>query len=77
MGKNFLSAFIVLLIGGVTANVLACTCGETTVGESKSNAKTVFLGRIKNKVRSEAVGKNGVEITFEVERVWKGRLQKT
>ena len=77
MASNLLFAFIAVLLSGLSANVLACTCGESTVEQSKSAATAVFLGRIKDKVRSDAVEESGVEVTFEVGRVWKGQIQKT
>ena len=76
MVKNFLFALVALLFCGFATNVFACTCGETTVEESKSIAQVVFLGRIKNKVKSDAVGKNGAEVTFTGERGWKGQIRK-
>jgi hypothetical protein len=76
MAKYLLFALIPLLLSGLSANVFACTCGETTLSESKSAATAVFLGRIKNKIKSDAVEESGVEVTFEVERVWKGQIQK-
>lgn len=55
-----------------SGNVHACTCGEQTVIEQRENASAVFLGTVISKVRSNAVERDGVRVTFKVTRVWKG-----
>ena len=57
-----------------TINAYACTCGEATMSELRENASAVFWGRVVNKVRSNTVERDGVELTFEVTRVWKGNV---
>lgn len=57
-------------------DVYACTCGEITVAERKRNAKAVFLGTVLSKKKSDAIEKNGVEVTLKVERVWKGDISE-
>lgn len=54
----------------------ACTCGEMTVPEYRDSAKSVFLGKVISKKRSDVVEKDGVEVVLEVQKVWKGRVQK-
>jgi hypothetical protein len=57
-------------------NVSACTCGDATVAEYRTSAKAVFLGEVVSKRKSDAVEKNGVEVTLKVERVWKGSISE-
>src|SRR5260370_22854802 len=54
----------------------ACTCAELTVAQQRDNATAVFLGTVLAKGRSDAVERIGVEVTFRVERVWKGNIHK-
>ena len=67
-----ISAFASLIL--FVAEASACTCGDTTVAASKNYATIVFSGRIMKKVKSNAVEKDGVEVTFQVDRVWKGKV---
>jgi hypothetical protein len=54
----------------------ACTCGELALAQQRDNATAIFLGRVISKERSDAVEKNGAEVTLKVDRVWKGRIEK-
>lgn len=71
----------ILLVGLVTfvlgsSDSHACTCGETTVAQQRENASVVFLGTVSKKVRSNAVARDGVQVTFRVARVWKGDAKR-
>lgn len=60
------------------SEAFACTCGEMTVAEYRESASAVFLAKVVSKKKSDALEKDGVEVTLEVEKVWKGKvLRKT
>jgi hypothetical protein len=59
-----------------TANVFSCTCAEATVADYRKSARSIFLGTAVSKKRSSLEGESGVEITFKVEQVWKGKTWK-
>lgn len=73
--QNFL---MLLALGSVffvsSSTAHACTCGEQTVSEQRQNASVVFAGTVKSKVRSNAVERDGVQVTIKVTRVWKGNV---
>jgi hypothetical protein len=58
------------------SRVFACTCAEMTVAEYRDSADAVFLAKVVGKAKSDALEKDGVEVTLEVERVWKGNISK-
>lgn len=61
----------------VGSQASACTCGALTVTQQRENASAIFSGTVVKMTRSDAVEKNGVEITFKVDRIWKGRDEET
>jgi hypothetical protein len=65
-----------LLLSSFVNNAFACTCGESTVAEDRERASAVFVGRVTSKRKSNAVERDGVEITLKVERVWKGMISE-
>ena len=65
-----------LTILGNAKTAYSCTCGELTVTQQRENATAVFLGTVIKKSRSNAVQRDGVEVTFEVRRIWKGDLRR-
>lgn len=65
---------LAILIQGCASGAYSCTCGESTVPQQRDSASAVFMGTPVKKVRSDAVEGHGVEITFQVRRVWKGQI---
>ena len=76
MKLRILLSVITLLLGSVAINAFACTCGESTVAEYRERATAVFVGRVTSKRKSNAVERDGGEITLKVERVWKGVISE-
>ena len=80
MGKriNFILVALTMLtiFFGFASQAYACTCAELTVVQQRENASAVFSGTVVKKTRSDAVEKNGVEVTFKVDRVWKGSIEE-
>jgi hypothetical protein len=66
----------ILLSSGSVSEALACTCGESTVAEHRKRATAVFVGKVVAKRKSDAVEKDGVEVTLTAERVWKGTISQ-
>jgi len=60
----------------LTDEAFACTCGEMTVSEYRKSASAVFLGKVIRKEKSDGFEKDGVAVTLEVEKVWKGKILK-
>ena len=77
MNRRILFVIALLLTGGALERVAACTCGEATTAQYLQSATAVFIGVVAAKQKSNAVAKDGVEVTFRVERVWKGNVWKT
>jgi|ERR1041384_239697 hypothetical protein len=69
-------AMLALLIHLFAVQGYSCTCGDATVAQQRDNASAVFMGTPIRKMRSDQVEKNGVQITFKVNRVWKGDVEK-
>ena len=76
MNRRILLAITLLLTGGALERVAACTCGEATTAQYFQSATAVFIGVVGAKQKSNAVAKDGVEVTFRVEGVWKGNVSK-
>jgi hypothetical protein len=76
MNRRILFVIAFLLTGGALERVAACTCGETTAAQHFQSATAVFIGVVAAKQKSNAVAKDGVEVTFRVARVWKGNVSK-
>lgn len=72
-----LSASIALAVFGFGfgSQAYACTCAELTVSQQRENATAVFSGTVLRRLRSDEVEKDGVEVTFKVDRIWKGRVE--
>jgi len=75
--KRLLLVIAVLITGGAIDHAAACTCGEATTAEYLKTASVVFMGTVTAKRKSNAAEKDGVEVAFKVERVWKGNVLKT
>ncbi len=75
IGRFFMAIFVSLFVFDIEA--FACACAEVTLTESKKDATVVFSGKIIRKIKSESVEKSGVEVTFQVDRVWKGSVGPT
>src|SRR5215468_3302710 len=74
--RSVLLAITTVFLGASGTGVIACTCGESTVAEDRERATAVFVGKVVAKRKSDAVEKNGVEVTLEVELVWKGTISQ-
>lgn len=80
MKKIFLIAASLLVLNTTAAN--ACSCVPTTPQQSLKNSKEVFAGKVIDIVdqsgsNPEASGYlGGFKVTFEVSKVWKGKLEK-
>jgi hypothetical protein len=66
--------FAVALLAVFASSASACTCGDSTVAEYRARAQAVFLAKVVSKRKSDALEKNGVEVTLKVERMWKGQI---
>ena len=67
----------IVLATGFANRVFACGCLGTAFGpDYRQRADVVFVGKVVAKRKSDAVEKDGVEVTLEVERVWKGTIFK-
>lgn len=75
IGRVFIVIVVSLFVFNIEA--FACTCGGVTVAETKEDANVVFSGKIIKKIKSDAVEKSGVEVTFQVDRIWKGKVGPT
>ncbi len=73
---KFLLLALTISLVFLTSETFACTCGEMTVAEYRENASAVFLAKVVSKKKSDALEKDGVEVTLEVEKVWKGKILK-
>ena len=76
MNRRILLVIALLLTGGALERVAACTCGEATTAQYFQSATAVFIGVVTAKQKSNTLAKDGVEVTFAVERVWKGNVSK-
>jgi hypothetical protein len=72
------------IFSGLLSSILsppafACRGPIPSFEKSLARAKTVFIGRIVSvkKVAPPKLGENTVEVTFAVERSWKGNVGKT
>ncbi len=74
--RILLLSIITLLLGSFANRASACTCGESTVAEDRERATAVFVGKVISKRKSNAVERDGVEVTLKVERVWKGMISE-
>jgi hypothetical protein len=75
IGKLLIATFVSFFLFNIGA--FACSCGEVTISSSRKAATVVFSGKIIQKVKSDLVEKDGVEVTFQVDRVWKGVVGST
>ena len=65
-----------LCLGLFIDDAVACTCTGGTTSELRQSARAVFLAKVASKRKSDAVKEDGVEVTLEVEKVWKGKITK-
>src|SRR5262245_6532016 len=73
LGRYLFSFLLWLAFTDIAAG---CTCSDPSVKRQLSMAKNVFVGKVLSKKKSDAVMRNGVEVTLQVERVWKGGVTK-
>ena len=57
-----------------TNEARACSCMKITPSEGLSSSYAVFTGEVMNLEPNEATKFGGVEITFQVKKVWKGDI---
>lgn len=67
---------IIVSVSLLVLDAFGCTCGEMSVRESRNLAKVVFLGKVVSKKLETNSKDSRVEITLQVERVWKGDVSE-
>ncbi|OHA86318.1 MAG: hypothetical protein A3A90_01880 [Candidatus Zambryskibacteria bacterium RIFCSPLOWO2_01_FULL_35_19] len=75
---SFFLSFITLLI---PVNVMACSCGPSTVQENVKWADVIFAGEATKveyiEADSDALDEPRIIVTFTVSQFWKGDVRKT
>lgn len=74
--KNRRLAFFLLSVFStvlVNTNVLACTCSDMDVKQRFKHTDVAFAGKVLSKKKDD---KEGVEVVFQIEKVWKGKVMK-
>ena len=77
LNLNLIRLFLALVVSFLSAtSAIGCTCADLTIQQQRENANVIFFGTVIKKLRSNAVEKDGVQVTFKVSRVWKGVVKK-